>query len=422
MSQISNGPKPRLLYVAHVDTMIRMMLPHLDAARARGFHVEIACNFTRHQADMYAHADAVHPLPFRRSPVHPANVTALGRLTRLISERKYTIVHAHTPTGGVLGRLAATRARTRGGANGLPLRVYTAHGFHFHEHGGKLSNALFKNIETVAGQKWSDAVLTINRDDYRIARDSGVVPPDNLFLTPGVGVSVETFDPATVTPDARQTVRDEVGAYKDSVPVITFVGEMIPRKRHADALRAWARVHAKRPDAVLVFAGDGPLMDKLKLQAQELGIAENVRFLGFRRDIVTILAATDVFLFPSAQEGLPCSIQEALSMGVPVVATNVRGNNDLVDEECGRLVTLGDHDNLAARMGELIEAGPEARKTMGQAGREKMVREYRREVCVANWMGIYETLLARRGLTMPSGDSGAIGGQNASPMQAVAAA
>jgi len=400
MSQTQPGAKPRLLYVSHVDTVVRMMLPHLDAARERGFAVEIACSLTRHEADMRAHSDALHVLPFRRSPVHPANAAALGQLTRLIRDRNYTLVHAHTPTGGVLGRLAATQAR---GANGLPLRVYTAHGFHFHEHGGKLSNALFKKIETVAGQNWSDAVLTINRDDYNAARDNGVVPPENLFLTPGVGVSVEKFDPATVTADARQTVRDEVGAYQDDTPVVTFVGEMIPRKRHGDALEAWATIHAKRPDAVLVFVGEGKLMDDLKAQAQTRGVAESVRFLGFRRDIVAILAATDVFLFPSAQEGLPCSIQEALSMQVPVVATHVRGNRDLIDETCGRLVTLGDTAALAAETLKLIEAGPDARGVMGKAGREKMVRDYRREVCVANWLQIYETLLARRGLTLPDG-------------------
>src|SRR5258708_18742761 len=117
----------KLLYVSHVDTVVRMMLPHLDGARAAGFTVDVACNITRHGDDVRAHADTLFDLPFRRSPVSPSNLAALSQLTALLRERRYDIVHAHTPSGGIIGRIAATRA-------GVPVRVYTAHGFHFHKH------------------------------------------------------------------------------------------------------------------------------------------------------------------------------------------------------------------------------------------------------------------------------------------------
>ena len=385
---------PRLLYVSTLDHIVRVMLPHLDAACEAGFTVEVACRVTRFGDDLRAHADAVHHLPFQRQPLHPGNLAALFHLLRLLCARPATIVHAHNPTGGLFGRLGATLAR-------VPVRAYTAHGFHFHPEGGRLTNAVYRAAETFAGRLLSDGVLVINREDYDVARKNGVVAPDRLFLTGGVGVSEDEFDPARVSPEARKAVRAELGAHDDARLVFLQVGEMIPRKRHHDTLDAFARIHAARPDAVLALAGDGALREKLEARACTLGIAPACRFLGFRRDVPALLAATDVFLFPSTQEGLPCSIQEALCMQVPTVATDVRGSHDLVDSACGRLVPPGDPAALARAALELIALAPAARRALGAAGRAKMIRLYSRETCVRQWLDVYRTLLARKGLTMP---------------------
>lgn len=390
----------KLLYVSHVDTVVRMMLPHLDGARAAGFTVDVACNITRHGEDVLAHSDTLWDLPFRRSPLHPANGVALSKLTDLLKREQYDIVHAHTPSGGVLGRLAATRARR---ADDLPLRVYTPHGFHFHRYGSRLSNTIFRTIETHAGRNWSDAILTINREDFNAARD-GVAAPARVYHTRGVGVSAEVLAPDMVSEQERERMRCEVGAKPETL-VVTLIGEMIPRKRHTDALNAFARFRKSHPNSLLLFAGDGPLMDKLKEQAQELGIVDAVRFLGFRRDIPALLSATDLFLFPSAQEGLPCSVQEALCMEIPVVASDVRGNHDLLDDSCGRLVPLGDVDAFAAALSHFAALSPEERRESGRAGRRKMITEYDRPVAVAQWLDIYRELLTSRGLKFPEAPS-----------------
>jgi glycosyltransferase involved in cell wall biosynthesis len=393
---------PKLLYVSTLDRIVGVMLPHLDAAQAAGWRVEVACQPTILGDDLRRHADAVHTVPLRRFPLHPTNLIALVRLVRLIRAERYTIVHCHNPTGGFLGRLAATLARTDA------LRVYTAHGFHFHRHGGRLSNLVYRLAETVAGRWWSDGVLVITREDYDAAQRWGVVPADRLFLTGGVGVSAcDDFNPALVSPHERRELRREAGAEENAIPILTMVGEMIPRKRHADALEVFARVRRSHPDAVLLLVGDGMLSEKLKGMASERGIADGVRFLGFRRDIRRILASTDVFLFPSQQEGLPCAVQEAMAMGVPVVATDVRGNADLVDKTCGRLAPLGDVGALAEGVCELLALDQKTRQEMGQAGRDKMLSLYERSACVAEWWRIYDVLLARRKALSPVRDSSA---------------
>ena len=191
--------KMRVLYVANADIIIRMMLPQLDALRAQGFTVEVACNLTRHAADMHAHADAVHVIPFHRSPIRLVNLVALWQLVRLLRARRYHLVHTHTPVGGFVGRFAATLAR-------VPVRLYTAHGFHFHRHGGRASNLLYRVIETIAGRLWSDGVIVINEEDYEDALRFGVVGGSKLFRTGGVGVSTGKFDPQTVRADERRRV------------------------------------------------------------------------------------------------------------------------------------------------------------------------------------------------------------------------
>lgn len=392
--------KPRLLVVSHVDIVVRFLLPHMDAARAAGFEVEVACRITRHGDEVRAHADHVWEMPFSRSPLHPGNAVALAKLTRLIRERRYTLIHAHTPSGGVVGRLAATLARS---GKYRPLRLYTAHGFHFHAHGGKLSNTIFRTIEAVAGHAWSDGVMVINGEDYD-AGARGVVPRDRLFWTRGVGLTTDKFDAGRVSPDARNALRRELfGDQAETGLLLALVAEMIPRKRHRDALAAFARIRARFPDAVFAIAGDGPLMEDLKREAETLGITNAIRFLGFRRDIEVLYSATDLLLFPSAQEGLPCAVQEALGMGVPVIAADVRGSRDLVDDHCGRLVPLGDVEAFANAACELLALPRETQRAMGEAGRQKMAREYNRSRCVAEWQGVYVELMQRHGVAVPPG-------------------
>jgi glycosyltransferase involved in cell wall biosynthesis len=180
---------------------------------------------------------------------------------------------------------------------------------------------------------------------------------------------------------------------------------MIPRKRHSDLLAAFARIRTVHPEALLLLAGDGVLMDRVQKQAGEIGVMDGCRFLGYRRDIPAILAATDLFVFPSSQEGLPCAIQEALAMEVPTVATDVRGNRDLVRPNCGRLVPFGDTQALADACLELLSLPVETRREMGRAGRANMLAEFERSACVRQWMDIYAGLLARKGIELPPGMS-----------------
>ncbi|WP_309722022.1 glycosyltransferase family 4 protein [Armatimonas sp.] len=377
----------KLLYISTLDHIVRVMLPHLDGAKAVGYETHVACQFTRFRDDVAAHADGLHHVPIQRNPLDPRNVLALFQLVRLIRKLQPDIVHCHNPSGGFYGRLAATIART--GAK----RVYTAHGFHFHPLGGKLSNALYRAIESFAGRFLSDAVLTINQWDFEEAKK--LMPPERVHFTHGVGVSTDEFDPMTVTAGERQAIRDEFGVPEEGI-LLTCIGELVPRKNQE--LLLWAMADQETGTLAdklrLVIVGDGMGLESLRALAQKLHVENVVHFTGFRRDTKAILAAANLFVFPSLQEGLPCAVQEALCMEVPVLCFQIRGAEDLVDTQCGVQVN---HINSCrvftnALVDFLLKGSPDVRKALGRAGRQKMIEHYSRSVCVAEWLAIYNKI------------------------------
>ncbi len=377
----------KLLYISTLDHIVRVMLPHLDGAREAGYETHVACQFTRFKDDIAPHADSLHHVPIQRNPLDPRNLVALFALIKIIRKLQPDIVHCHNPSGGFIGRLAATIART--GAK----RAYTAHGFHFHPLGGKLSNALYRFIEGFAGRFLSDAVLTINQWDFEEAQK--LMPPERVHFTHGVGVSTDEFDPVTVTPEERQAIRDEFGVPEDGL-LISCIGELIPRKNQE--LLLWAIADQTAMGAIsdqvrLVFVGDGVLLDSLKQLARKLNIEAQVYFAGFRWDTKAILATSDLFAFPSLQEGLPCSVQEALCMEVPVMCCPVRGCADMVDSDCGVVVTILNSCMVwTIQMFDLLMLPVAQRKALGRVGRQRMIEHYSRPICVAEWLAIYEKL------------------------------
>jgi glycosyltransferase involved in cell wall biosynthesis len=138
------------------------------------------------------------------------------------------------------------------------------------------------------------------------------------------------------------------------------VAEFTARKHHVDAIAAFAKL--ARLDVHLAFAGSGPLMDKMKQLAAQLGVAERVHFLGNRKDIPVLMSAASANMLVSAQEGLPRCILESLALATPTIGTKIRGTQDLLEGGCGRLVDVGDVDGLVAAMTWVLDRPEEAAK------------------------------------------------------------
>ena len=243
--------------------------------------------------------------------------------------------------GGAIGRLAARSARKKG-----TKVIYTAHGFHFFK-GAPLVNWLAYYPAERWLAKYTDVLITINTEDYEIAKKFKV---NRIEYVPGVGIDTDKFKNIEVN---RTEKRESLGVSEDDFMIIS-VGELNKNKNHQVIIRAIAKLRNEKIKYVL--CGQGPLETELRELAKELDVENQVKFLGFRKDVPDLMKVADLFAFPSYREGLSLSLMEAMASGLPVVCSEIRGNTDLIEDgKGGYLVEPSDVEGFAKYIKELIE-------------------------------------------------------------------
>jgi glycosyltransferase involved in cell wall biosynthesis len=191
----------------------------------------------------------------------------------------------------------------------------------------------------------------------------------------------------------REALRRDQGVGLDD-PVIGIAARFAPVKDHATLLDAFRVVLDARPDAKLVLCGDGPLRGDLEAQAERLGVAGAVRFLGVRRDVPELLKTWDVFTLSSLSEGTSVTLLEAMAAGRPAVVTAVGGNPEIVDEGAtGLLAPRGDAPALGRALLEVL-AEPDRARAMGEAGRRRVEERFTFAGMVGAYDALYRELLA----------------------------
>ena len=359
------GSRPKLLIVTTVPvTLSGFLAPIAAHFRHTGWCVDAMANGISSSAECVQGYDRVWEMPWSRNPLHPHNLFITPTLVRqIVARERYDIVHVHTPVAAFVTRMALRHVRHAGG----PRVIYTAHGFHFYKGGPRLRGAVYRKLEQWAG-RWTDRLVVINREDEEAVHRYGIVQPDRVCFMPGIGVDMKHFGGAAVSAADVEGVRKELGLESEQ-RIILMLAEFIARKRHRDALEALA--HLPHPQACLVFAGNGSLIDEMKHLAVQLGVADRVRFLGFRRDVPTLIKASTAMLLPSEQEGLPRSVMEAMCQGVPVIGSRIRGMTDLLDDGRGLLVPVGAPQAITDAMAWVLDRPAEA-CAMGQLARDSM--------------------------------------------------
>lgn len=176
------------------------------------------------------------------------------------------------------------------------------------------------------------------------------------------------------------------------VPLFISVGRLSLPKAYPDLLMAFQLVHRSRPDAVLLIAGDGMLKQKLQEQIEQLGLKQNVFILGLRDDVPRLLAASDVYVSSSHWEGLPVAVLEAMSAGLPVIATAVGDLPEVVSETIGVLVPPSRPADLAQEMIGMLE-NPDRRRRMGDDARRHAVHYYSPDRWVSRWFQLYSEII-----------------------------
>lgn len=334
--------------VLFVATVVRLHInmfhkPYIKWFHDQGWQVDVAANndYDRKEDCVIPYCDNFYELPFERSPLKKGNIDAYRQLKKILDREHYDLIHCHTPMGSVITRLAADAARKSG-----TKVIYTAHGFHFYKGAPAINWLVYYPIERILSKK-TDLLLTMNKEDYTRAKTFSA---KRVELVDGVGLDISRFTIATE--EKKEEVRKEFGLNKEDIFAIS-VAQLIPRKNHTVLIQAIKKLN--NPNFHLFILGDGAQEKELKEQVKVLGIEKQVHFLGFRRDVSRICKSADIFLFASLQEGLSVAIMEAMACGLPIVASNIRGNIDLVDNDLGGyLVDPKDVDGFVDSIKKLL--------------------------------------------------------------------
>ena len=354
-----------LLFVTTIPaTLSAFFVPIACHFQAKGWRLDAMAQGISASTKCLEAFDQVWEVEWSRNPLDPQNLlVAPQQIREVLAQKDYDLVHMSTPVAAFVTRYALKDLRKRGK---LKL-IYTAQGFHFYRGGAPVRNAIFLSLEKLAG-RWTDYLIMVNREDEEAAKRYRIVPTKRIRYIPGTGLNVERYSRNAIPEAEVLRVRQELGLPLGT-PLFLSVAEFIPRKRHRDILRAFARLG--RPEVHLALAGDGPLLEKMRLLASDLGVQNQVHFLGFRRDIPVLTRASVATLLASEQEGLPNTVMESLCVEMPVIGTEIRGTRDLLEGGCGLLVKVGDVEGLAQAMAWVLDH-PEDAQIMGKRGRERM--------------------------------------------------
>ena len=333
----------KVLFCATVDYHFNAFhLPYMKWFKEQGWEVHVAAN--GHMDLPYV--DEKYHIPIQRFPFKRANIQAYKMLKSIIDKNKYQMIHCHTPMGGVLSRLAARQARESG-----TKVIYTAHGFHFCK-GAPPLNWIYYPIEKGLAH-YTDCLITINEEDYHLAVNHKF-KAKRIEHVHGVGVDTDQFKP--VSEEQKQSLRKSYGYHSDDF-LLFYAAEFNKNKNQQLLIQAMALLKNEVPNAKLLLAGNGSLLNECKDLAIKLGVEKMVHFLGFRKDIQVLLPICDVAVASSLREGLPVNIMEAMACGLPVVASDNRGHRELVkDKVNGYVITPENNKLFSTRIVELAQS------------------------------------------------------------------
>ncbi|OLE27681.1 MAG: hypothetical protein AUG44_09585 [Actinobacteria bacterium 13_1_20CM_3_71_11] len=314
-------------------------------------------------AEAYAAGLEVVRVPALVPEIAPRkDAAALRILTGQLREGRYDVVHTHSAKGGALGRIAATRA-------GVRRVVHTYHGFPFHEFQPRWRRSAYIGIERWLGRR-THVGLAVGSGVAAEAIRRGLISPDRIRT---IAPAVDPVGYPTGTA-ARGLARRRLGL-PAGVRLVGTVGRIDYQKAPEQWIDALAEV-ATDEEVWGVWIGDGPLREQLLARARKRGLADRFRLLGHRDDVTELLPALDVFALASRYEGLPCALIEAISAGVPVVATAVNAVPDVViPGETGLLVPADRPHLLGRAIGYLLEEPIEAQR-MAAAGRARLGEQF----------------------------------------------
>ncbi|GAA4649664.1 glycosyltransferase family 4 protein [Kistimonas scapharcae] len=371
----------KILYVTTVSSTINSFLkPHIQDLVAQGYVVDVATNVTDDlDEEILGLGIKVFSVGFQRTPVSVKNLDACRQMRLIQKNERYDIVHVHTPVASFVTRFALRKDKD--------LKIlYTCHGFHFYKGGPAISWLLFYPAEKLAA-RWTDVLITINSEDYAVARGFKLRCGGKACKIYGVGIEkvkyiLKDFD--------KSGCRGKLGLSDDDF-VILVLAELNKNKNHIQLIRAMSFLKGRYPDIKAVFAGCGPLETEIKGNIKALGLEKNVMMVGWRCDVKELINLSDVVGLFSKREGLGKCLLEAMVCGKSIMATNTRGPREFIEEGAEGILFDIDDVEATAKAIEKIYASAKF-NVMSEKNVAEATNKYLLENVLAQLNSVYEGL------------------------------
>jgi len=319
-------------------------------------------------------------VPELRREISPVlDLISLVKLYSYLKNKKFDIVHTHSSKAGIFGRIAAKLTR-------VPLILHCVQGWEFHEYTNKFTANFYITLENFIS-RFTDYLLPVSKQTMTAGLEAGIGSYNKYKIIHNF-IELEKYD----TGSASQQVKKELNIAKD-VPIIGTIMRLVQQKNPLDIIKIAGKVKMNYPNIKFVVIGDGPLLPGLNNLIQKKGLNHNITLTGIKRNIPELLKTMDIFILSSLWEGLPLVFLQAMASGKPIIAYNVGGTGEAVNnEESGYLVKPGDTDTMAKRIDELIK--DKARRIeMGKKGRKNLEQKFSKQKQIQKITEIYDTLV-----------------------------
>lgn len=372
----------KALIISNIEIKFsNFIVPPAQVLTSLGYEVHACANISnfKEEKNKYNYIK-IHHIDFERNPLNFRNIKAYRQLIRLMKEEKFDLIHCSTPIGGLLGRICSKQLK-------IKKVIYMVHGFHFYKGAPLINRIIYKNIEKFLA-KYTDVLITINEEDYEATKKFKLRNGEQVYKVHGVGIDSKNF----VIEDFNKTAyRKKLNLNKDDILLIS-AGDLINRKNYDIAIKAIAE--CKNKNIKYFICGEGPKEEELKQLISNLNLQEQVYLLGYRNDIKELMNSADIFLFTTLQEGLPRSMMEAMSTGLPCIASNIRGNVDLIENEKGGFLNNPNSPEDFAKSISILVNDKDLRRKMGEFNKE-CVKQFDTENVKQELYNIYSNIRSK---------------------------
>ena len=355
----------KIVQLSAIDMTLNNFLKPLNKATLNeGIEVHCVCKKGPYYEEMIADGFKFHDINIDRKISPVSNLKSILKLVKLFKKIKPDIVHVHTPVASVLGRIAAKIAK-------VPVIIYTAHGFYFHEGMSEKKYKFFFNIEKYTGKFFTDYIFTQSEEDFAIAKENRFLKKSKknnyIWISNGIDLN-KKYNYFIKDEITKENLKQQYNIPKENI-VVTFIGRLVKEKGILDFLESIS--HLKSKNVSFVIMGGLPDGERDVETFKELNKYEeysNIIFTGHVNNADEFLYMSDIFCLPSYREGMPRSIIEAMAMKNAILATDIRGSREeVIHGESGFLFSTNDSKAIASYIDKLVE-NPEKLKEMKESG------------------------------------------------------